>query len=220
MLTVSHSRSHGRRRIAGARRQRGIVLVLALIVLVAMALAAIALTRSTFTSNAIAGNLAFQQAATTSADQGIEAAVAWLENNNGQSSSTTAATCSTSVGTTVLACDQASRGYIATRTDPSSTQTWPDFWTALVTAGTTPVALSADSAGNTVSYMIQRMCSAAGDAASTTCSTPPATSSCSNCSKASDSQNLTAATQFYYRITVQVSGARSTRSYTQVMVAL
>jgi len=216
MLTVRHS--HGRRRVTGARHQRGIVLVLALIVLVAMALAAIALTRSTYTSNAIAGNLAFQQAATTSADQGIEAAVAWLENNNGQSSSTTATTCS--VGSTVLACDQASHGYIASRTDPSSTQTWPDFWTALVTAGTTPVATSADSAGNTVSYVIQRMCSAAGDAASTTCSTPPATSSCSNCSKASDSQNLTAATQFYYRITVQVSGARSTRSYTQVMVAL
>jgi len=218
MLTVRHR--HGGHRAAGVRRQRGLVLVLALIVLVAMALAAIALARSTYTSNAIAGNLAFQQAATTSADQGIEAAVTWLENNNGQSSSTTATTCSTSVGSTVLACDQASRGYLASRTDPSSTQAWPDLWAALVAAGTTPVAQSADSAGNTVSYIIQRMCSAAGDAASTTCSTPPATSSCTNCSKASDSENLTAATQFYYRITVQVSGARSTRSYAQVMVAL
>jgi Tfp pilus assembly protein PilX len=220
MLTVRHRHPHGRRRVTGARRQRGIVLILALIVLVAMALAAVALTRSTYTSNVIAGNLAFQQAATTSADQGVETAVAWLENNNGQSSSTTATTCSTSVGSTVLACDQASHGYIASRTDPSSSQTWPDLWTALVAAGTTPVALSVDSAGNTVSYIIQRMCSAAGDAASTTCSTPPATSSCSNCSKASDSSNLTAATQFYYRITVQVSGARSTRSYAQAMVAL
>jgi Tfp pilus assembly protein PilX len=218
MLTVRHRCRDCR--VAGGRRQRGITLILALIVLVAMALASIALTRSTFMSNVIAGNLAFQQAATTSADQGIETAIAWIENNNSQSSSTTATTCATSVGSTVLACDQASHGYIASRTDPSSTQTWPDFWTALVTAGTTPVATSADSAGNTVSYVIQRMCSAAGDAASTTCSTPPATSSCSNCSKASDSQNLTAATQFYYRITVQVSGARSTRSYTQVMVAL
>jgi Tfp pilus assembly protein PilX len=218
MLTVRHP--CGGRRIAAGRRQQGITLILALIVLVAMALASIALTRSTFMSNVIAGNLAFQQAATTSADQGIETAIAWLENNNGQSSSTTATTCATSVGSTVLACDQASHGYIASRTDPSSSQTWPDLWTALVTAGTTPVALSVDSAGNTVSYIIQRMCSAAGDAASTTCSTPPLTSSCTNCSKASDSQNLTASTQFYYRVTVQVSGARGTRSYSQAMVAL
>jgi Tfp pilus assembly protein PilX len=218
MLTVRHP--CGGRRIAAGRRQQGITLILALIVLVAMALASIALTRSTFMSNVIAGNLAFQQAATTSADQGIETAIAWLENNNGQSSSTTATTCATSVGSTVLACDQATHGYIASRTDPSSSQTWADLWTALVAAGTTPVALSADSAGNTVSYIIQRMCSAAGDAASTTCSTPPLTSSCTNCSKASDSQNLTASTQFYYRVTVQVSGARGTRSYSQAMVAL
>ena len=218
MLTVRHR--CGGCRVARGRRQRGITLILALIVLVAMALASIALTRSTFMSNVIAGNLAFQQAATTSADQGVETAITWLENNNGQSSSTTATTCPTSVGSTVLACDQASHGYIASRTDPSSAQSWADLWTALVAAGTTPVALSVDNAGNTVSYIIQRMCSAAGDAAGTTCSTPPLTSSCTNCSKASDSENLTASTQFYYRITVQVSGARGTRSYSQVMVAL
>ena len=47
--------------------QRGIVMIVALVVLVAMTLAAIALTRTVYTSNIVAGNLAFQQAATHSA---------------------------------------------------------------------------------------------------------------------------------------------------------
>src|SRR4051812_42847814 len=65
-------------------RQAGVVLIIALVVLVAMTLAAVALVRSVDTNNVIAGNLAFQQAATHSADTGIEAAITWLQaNQNG-----------------------------------------------------------------------------------------------------------------------------------------
>ena len=63
--------------------QAGVVLMMALIVLVAMTLAGIALVRSVDTSNIIAGNLAFKQAATNSGDTGIEAAAAWLNANSG-----------------------------------------------------------------------------------------------------------------------------------------
>jgi type IV pilus assembly protein PilX len=63
--------------------QRGVVLMMALIVLVAMTLAGIALMRSVGTTSIIAGNLAFQQAARNAGDVGTEAAVAWLEANNG-----------------------------------------------------------------------------------------------------------------------------------------
>ena len=68
----------------GARRARqaGVVLMMALIVLVAMTLAGIALVRSVDTSNIIAGNLAFKQAATNSGDTGVEAAAAWLAANS------------------------------------------------------------------------------------------------------------------------------------------
>lgn len=60
------------------QQQRGLVLFLALMALVVMSLAAVALIRSVDTNNLIAGNLAFKQAATTSADAGTEAAITML----------------------------------------------------------------------------------------------------------------------------------------------
>lgn len=213
-----------------ARPPRGVALIMALIVLVALTLGALALTRSVYTSNQIAGNLAFQQAATHSADEGVEAAIAWLENNNGQSTSSTASACATSVGSTVLACDQTAYGYLATRQDPGSSQSWADFWSA--TLDSQSLKLSTDSAGNTVAYVIQRLCSAAGDASSTSvdCTQSPNANS-GTCAGGSscDSQKINLkssggtgqnGSQVYYRITVRVSGPRGTQSLVQVVVAL
>ena len=59
--------------------QEGVVLLISLIVLVAMTLAAIALVRSVDTTNIIAGNLAFQQAATNAGDLGSEQAIDWIQ---------------------------------------------------------------------------------------------------------------------------------------------
>lgn len=203
--------------------QQGIVLLMSLIVLVAMTLAALALTRSVYTSNAIAGNVAFQQAATHSADAGVEAAIAWLENNNGKVSSTSATADCSGVGSTVLTCDQDAQGYVAHRQDPGVSQSWADFWTKNI--GSLAKSLPTDTAGNTVSYVIQRMCSGAGDAQSTSndCTVSP-TASSSTCSGGSscDAQrvNLASISQVYYRITVKVTGPRNTQSYVQSMVAL
>lgn len=61
-------------------RQRGVVLFLALIALVAMSLAAVALIRSVDTGTLISGNLAFKQGTVTSGDSGPEGAIAWLSN--------------------------------------------------------------------------------------------------------------------------------------------
>lgn len=210
-------------RLPRAPGQRGIVLLMSLIVLVALTLAALALTRSVYTSNAIAGNLAFQQAATHSADSGIEAAVAWLENNSGKATSTTANVCPT--GNSVLACDQTAQGYIAHRQDPSDNQSWAAFWNDNIVAGGFAKSLPRDATGNTVSYVIQRMCSGDGDAQATgnDCTVSPVASS-STCSGGSscDAQrvNLASVSQVYYRITVRVVGPRNTQSYVQSMVAL
>ena len=101
-------------------RQGGVVLMMALIVLVAMTLAGIALVRSVNTSNIIAGNLAFQQAATHAGDTGTEAAVGWLEANN----------------TAALHGDLLGQGYTASRSDPGLGQSWDNFWsTSLVPTG-------------------------------------------------------------------------------------
>jgi Tfp pilus assembly protein PilX len=204
------------------RRQQGVVLIMALVVLVALTLAALALTRSAYTSTAIAGNLSFQQAATHSADQGIEAAVAWLEANNGQVTTTTVTT-ACALGSTVLACDQTANGYKATKQDPSTTETWATFWPTV--SGNAKQVTQDDGNGNQISYLIQRMCSATGDAQSTsnTCTTSPVASS-SSCqggsSCGSQVTNLGSVSQVYYRITVQVTGPHNAQSYVQSMVAL
>ena len=52
--------------------QRGVVLMVSLIILVALTLGGLALVRSVGTANFIAGNLAFQQAATHASQSGIE----------------------------------------------------------------------------------------------------------------------------------------------------
>lgn len=210
-------------RRTGAPAQRGVVLVLALIVLVALTLAALALTRSTYTSSVIAGNLAFQQAATNSADQGVESAIAWLENNYTATTSSTATTCAT--GSTVLACDQKTWGYMARRQDPSAGQDWQAFWNDNLNSSGYVRTMSADTAGNTVSYVIQRLCSANGNSSdlSNEC-TVAATATSSSCTGGSscDSQkvNLNSVSQVYYRITVRVAGPRNTQSFVQSVVAL
>lgn len=209
------------------RRQGGVVLILALIALVALTLAAVALTRSVATSNTIAGNLAFQQSATHAADQGIEAAVAWLESNVGV---TDAAKCA---GGTLLTCNVAADGYLASRVDPTSTQNWDDFWKLTLNASrkTLPADAVSASTGNTIAYVIQRMCTTTGDPNTdlNPCATSPqaAGGSCpggTTCTggggRGGTGSNVNSAKQTYYRITVRVSGPRNTQSLVQAMVAL
>ena len=111
------------------RGQRGVTLFFALIALVSIMLAAVALVRSVDTSTIIAGNLAFQQAATRSTDTGAEAAMAWLK---------TQADSTTDNPTTTAAHpfnnDSPANGYYATwgtnSIDPASAD-WEAMWNAV-----------------------------------------------------------------------------------------
>src|SRR4029434_10585493 len=76
-IVIARIHSHRRGRVA-IRRQRGIVLFIALIVMVAMTLAAIALIRSVDTTNTAVGNLAFRQSSILPANYAVETAVASL----------------------------------------------------------------------------------------------------------------------------------------------
>ncbi|SCX71233.1 hypothetical protein [Variovorax sp. EL159] len=226
MLSHNNSRTMWRdlrtQGMHGRRSQRGVVLILALIVLVALTLAAVALTRSVGTSNTIAGNLAFQQAATHSADVGVETAVKWLEDNvNG--------TGSCSSGSTVT-CDQTAQGYISFRVDPTANQSWAAFWKDKLAANAKALAQDATT-GNTVSYIIHRMCATTGEAntSSNVCATSPratagscpgGTSCTGGGGRGGTGSNVDAPKQTYYRITVMVDGPRSTQSMVQVMVAI
>ena len=63
---------------AAPRRERGVVLFVALIVLIIMTLAGLALLRQMTTGVSIAGNIAFKENATSVADRGAEVALQYL----------------------------------------------------------------------------------------------------------------------------------------------
>ncbi len=205
------------RALGARRRERGVVLFIALIVMVAMALAGLGLIRAVDTGVIVAGNLAFKQGATTAGDQGLEAARTWLNAN-----------------AAVLNSDNVSPGAAAyfanwqtnvdlTATDPLK----PDFdWNAnglQVTAD--------DGAGNRLRYVIHRLCAQSNIApASTTC---VKVSSASGGGGASGGEyggrrgyeaggsaggfNLST-TQVFYRVTVRIDAPRNTVSYIQALM--
>jgi type IV pilus assembly protein PilX len=190
-------------------RQQGMVLFVALIVLVAMTLAGISMMRSVSTGALIADNLAFKQSAALSADSGIEAARTWLVNN--------------SAGSTLWFPNPAVTGgsaYYANWGTPDSqfgedpTKSTYDWSTA--------VALPTDSAGNTVSYVIQRLCPSNDDPSGQQCISVNGSSGggagASSGTKGAGGYGglpLTTPAGAVYRVTVQVKGPRNTISYVQ-----
>lgn len=198
----------GRRMPARHARQKGVVLMVALIVLVAMTLAGIALMRSVDTTTIIAGNLAFQQAATNSGDIGTEAAVTWLEVNNNPA----------------LWVDIIAQGYSARRQDPVANQSWDAFWNAVLKAQSVTLAQNATT-GNTVSYAIQRLCNGPNDPAAPPplgpdCSVPQTAGIAAGGSKGAGVVALLYNSAIYYRVTTRIAGPRNTVSYVQTIVSL
>lgn len=196
--------------------ERGIVLILALIVLAAMTLAGIGLTRSVFTTNKIAGNLAFQQAATNAADAGIEQAIAWLEANNVPAVPPNVPKLYNNV-------DPAANelGYFASRQDPAPGQSWEQFWNGVLVNSNRINTLPAQIAGNTVSFVIHRLCNAAGDPTTGIgCDASPTVVGSEGSGRGAGVPPISIPSQRYYRITVRVAGPRNTVSFVQSIVAL
>jgi type IV pilus assembly protein PilX len=186
------------------KRQQGIVLLIALTVLVAMSLAGVALMRSVDNTVVIAGNIAFKQASLQVSDRGSRDAMGWLSVNN----------------TAALNDDNPSFGYFSAR--PPSEPDWfdPVTWAgAAVTNGGIP-----DASGNTVSYVIHRMCSLPGlgtDEGAQACTRyyPPSQKLDSG-SKAVGQAQYDSKSQFFYRVTTRVDGPRNSVTITQTSVLL
>ena len=202
-------------RFSPRRAGRGLVLPLTLVVLVVMALAATALARSAMTGNRVAANLAFHEAATRSADVAIEQALAWLQTHRGD---------------TLLNGDQApvdgTLGYFASRPraeEPTDSAGWTAYWDRTLTPAGRINRLPADAAGNTVEFVVHRLCDAAGDAqaASTGCVTPPAGGVARDAeSRGAGRVPLRVSAAQYYRITVRVAGRRHAVSFVQAIVVV
>lgn len=206
-------------------KQRGVVLFLTLIALLAMSLAAVALVRSVDTSTLIAGNMAFKQSATTSADAGIESSIAWI-------TSTQSANASKSVFSDIthtFNVTDATRGYYSnadSNLDLFSNATWNAI---------TNVPEVTDSSGNKVRYIIQRMCRSANAVPSSLelpSATPPKTTCLFSSAVADNNGNNvplpseicdgpgcpSGGQSSQYRITARATGPRSAVSYVQAFV--
>lgn len=200
--------------IASARAgQQGVTLLIALIVLVAMTLTGIALVRSSDTTNIIAGNMSFQQAAMHSGDSGVEAAVSWLEGQNNLS------TVNLYADKNILGSCQGYTSSYSSTAEPPAVGTWDTWWNGL--SSCQKVSNPVDSAGNTASFTIHRMCSVAGAPNSTTpnqyCFATPAVPV--PCYVAGCILPYYTG-QVYYRIISRIDGPRGTKSYVQAIVAL
>lgn len=150
-------------RRAFKHNQNGVVLFIALVALVVMSIAAAALIRNVDTNTKIAGNLSFKQSALISSDRGVEAAMAWIQ--------TTA-----NVDVNNLNTSSSANGYYAVYgdldinaattpalnlDDPSvlkDNSVWANY--SVPATGTGITSGQEDDSKNTISYIIERMCTA------------------------------------------------------------
>lgn len=206
------------------RRQQGVVLMLSLIVLVAMSIAGIGMMRSILTGNRVVGNLAFQQSATQSADVGIETAIAWLEQKTRELKQANPPQLQNDLFQAQKKSGGSAFNYVPMREDPGivngRVQSWQAYWDTKVAAGNQINTLAVDAAGNTVSFLIHRLCEKSGDSLSSACESSPTLSSSTQSSSKSGGIKLQVPDQVYYRITVRVQGPRNAVSFVQAMVAL
>jgi type IV pilus assembly protein PilX len=196
-------------RLMRYRKQRGIILIMALIVMASMTLAAVALVRNVDTGVLVAANLAFRQSATLAGDSGVRAATTWLSSNSGGSG-----LYNDSLTT--------SSAYIANAQNVSPAFYPPTYAWETGNNSLCINSCNADAAGNTVRYVVHRLCDLAGNPIGVQCIRPPATSgSTNNSSKgvvSGGSLPMSATAAAYYRVTTRVTGPRNTISYVQVIV--
>ena len=191
------------RRFRLPRRERGLVLIIAMVVLVAMTLAGIAMMRSVDTAAVVAGNISFRQASVNAADQGLQVGYAWL---------------STATGTQ-LQNDNAAAGYYSSVVDAVFEVDW--FATATWAGALALNSGNPDAGGNVVSVIIQRMCpcDACAGGGTNTCGTTPDTSLLTGEGVDTSAPNFfTKPPSLHYRITARSVGPRNSISVVQTMV--
>jgi type IV pilus assembly protein PilX len=213
------------KKIMAKQYQSGLVLFVALVALVAMSLAAAALVRSVDTGTLIAGNLAFKQSATMSADSGVTAAYDFFNNIAKPALATNAA---------YLDTQKASYGYIANFnalrlsginkiTDDA---VWTNTWSRPA-IGNGNDASGKDSSGNTVRYVIERMCNADGkfnlgnglnDDDCLIAGTAFGDGDSKKQGGKYDQNLLNTSAQVTYRVTARVQGPKNTVSFVQTFI--
>lgn len=206
------------------RRERGVMLLIALIVLVALTMAGIAMMRSVDTSTIVAGNIGFRQSAVNAADQGVQAGYGWVLSK---------------ITGAALNNNDAANGY-SSSVPPGEEPDWytkPAAWvnaptcsgaTNTVTACDTfsSTGTSVDLAGNTISYVVHRLCPVANCAPGAACGgvTNVCGQSLSTATLSGEGMDQSAPNYFtsppsvHYRVTVRAVGPRNSVAYIQTLM--
>lgn len=194
----------------GRARQSGIVMIVTLIVLALLMVGGLALMRSSDSSSALAGQLAFRRDMKNQGERGMEVALGLLNTGALQSPAARQANVATA-------------NYSAIKLS-SNSQGLPDVLmqsdAALAAAGMTGAAITDSAAGVSVRTIIDRLCSASGAATDANCVRLPM--ECSAKGGQDQSGMGGQATTCYgtaYRISVRVDGPRSTQAFFQSVVA-
>jgi Tfp pilus assembly protein PilX len=193
---------------ASARNQSGVVLFIALIVMVALSIAGIALLRSVDTSVSVTANLGFRQASIPPTNWAIENAVRALfekatiadKNKNFK--------------------DENYYAYRVQIKDGGKTEdthgvpyflqgTKPDNYPADFVKET-------DSAGNTIRYVIERMCRDEGEATVANCDMSPPKQAYAT--TAMELNKILIERVPFYRLTVRIDGPNNTTTFAQAML--
>ena len=191
-----------RRRGSSQRRQKGMVLLVALIVLALMSIASLSVLRAADTGNVIAGNYSFQQAAVQASDRALTDALNTLA--------------ALAVGDTANA--DVNNRYFATKQSPLDAHGIPTAinWGAVtcVDPSGANVANCATDAGNyRIQYVIERMCSSNPDMSSIT-------DIRAKCEYEASATALSASSiSVRYRVLIRVRGPRGTEGWFEAMVS-
>lgn len=200
------------------RNQSGIVLFVALVSMVVMSLAAVALIRSVDTNSIIAGNLSYKQTATISSSFGIENVADTLGikslayANSNDPANGYYATCKTF--DTATTCDGKNL---------TADASWvPGVKSRLADGVATGITGGVDAYGNTIQYIVERMCSAASAPDSTVCLL--VASNIDNQSHNGPNEPGGAPPEVLteiplYRVTVRISGPKNTVSFIQAFIS-
>jgi Tfp pilus assembly protein PilX len=226
--------------------QRGVVLIIALVMMITITFAGLALFRQVGLGAVIVGNLAFKQGATSAADRGVEQARAWLTTPNLASISRLQGDIKDVAGYFPASCYTSNTDWDSSttvdRSCPNRDETLkPSFnpltydWNGanksiLATSpNPDPSDPSVDRAGNTVRYVIHRLCSMDGTINEVREFTGNVQTIQSCVLASGGRQCLDQGLQFaancfgqsvspYYRVTARVQGPRNTLSYVEVVL--
>jgi hypothetical protein len=192
---------------AAARRQDGIALPVMLIVLTVMLIGSIYLLKSSNSTTLTTANLAYQASLSKANDLGLLTGFEWL-------------TDTAAANKLALTANDATNGYVATY-DTTQTSATAAFWT-----GSKSIT---DAAGNTIEYVVHRMCSLPGNwdavGPANQCVQTAAASVLNSAvapgdSLASDSVTYAGTPQVHYVITSRIFGPRGGNVVNQLVVMI